>query len=1085
MPPRSSSSSNSNNKNRKKILKKILNTKKTIEQIYQQISAEEHILLRPDTYIRSTQEHKEKLWVPEGSKMVYRSVTFVQGLYKIFDEILVNTFDNKQRDASMSLLKVDIDVEENKISIYNDGEGVPVEIRKGLGIYVPEMIFGNTLTSSNYDDEEKRTTAGRNGYGAKLANIFSTEFIIETCDGSKMYKQVFTNNMRMKSEPTVDKCKANEKWTRITFKPDLARFNMKSLKGDDVLKVMKKRVIEIAACFGDSVKVELDGKRIPIKSFHDYDKVEKVGDKWEVYVGLNEEGRFQQSSFVNGIATLKGVNICHKESQDSQSEAPHGENHLWVFLNALVENPNFDSQMKETLTSPKDFGTNYELSQTFVKKVANSGLVERLLSWVDTKASKELKKTDGTKTQKISGIPKLEDAYKAGGNESAECTLMLTDGDSAKAVAMAGLSVVGREKYGVFPLRGKLINVRETKKNKVSKNVEIRSIKQILGLEHGKVYDDVRSLRYGHLMIMTDQDHDGFHIKGLLINFIHFYWPSLLKLPGFLMEFITPVVKANNIRTFEVKSFYSEKEFDAWWLTLEKDQRNIWTTKFYKGLGTSSSKEAIGYFKDFERNTNDFQVLDEADEKSIDLAFNKTKVDARKEWMKNYESGTPLEPEQKPIKISDFINNKLKLFSLADLKRSIPSMVDGLKPSQRKIVFCAFTRPLFHQQVVATFCGHDFVGSNNMNLLTSDGQLAPVIPTILVNKGEGIGTGWSTSVPNYNPREVTNNVRRWINGEEMVPMVPWYKGFTGTIAEHPSKAGVYITTGTITQVNDTTVLISELPIHRWNEDYRDFLDSVMTSNEKADNTFIEDYKDSSSVTKVNIEVFLTKDNMEKAVEEGLIKIFKLTSTVKTTNMHLFDEHGKLCKYDNPLQIIKVFCEVRHEIYEKRQELLLRNLESELKKVENKIRFALEFAEGKIKLFSLEFVEGKMNVCFRKKSELFIELKEKGYVAFPSRILPGQILTSDDECPEGVDYKYLLDLGIGNLTAEMFQGLSDEKKRLEIKVAEQKLKTGKSLWMTDLDNLDLAWDHESSDNQRELQHLRKNLTIDALGLRKKY
>ncbi|KAI3911216.1 hypothetical protein MKW92_004592, partial [Papaver armeniacum] len=567
----------------------------------------------------------------------------------------------------------------------------------------------------------------------------------------------------------------------------------------------------------------------------------------------------------------------------------------------------------------------------------------------------------------------------------------------------------------------KLINVRETKKNKVSKNVEIRRIKQILGLEHGKVYDDVRRLWYGHLMIMTDQDHDGFHIKGLLINFIHFYWPSLLKLPGFLMEFITPVVK-------------------------------IWMTKFYK---------------------------DEADEKSIDLAFNKTKDDARKEWMKNYESGTPLEPEQKSIKISDFINNKLKLFSLADLKRSIPSMVDGLKPSQKKIVFCAFTRHLFHQQVVATFCGYvadrksyhhgpeslygtviglaqDFVGSNNMNLLTSDGQfgtrdkggkdhadaryiytslstmtrmifppdddslleplledgqsLAPVIPTILVNKGEGIGTGWSTSVPNYNPREVANNVRRWINGEEMVPMVPWYKGFTGTIAEHPSKV-------------------------RWNEDYRDFLDSVMTSYEKADNTFIE--------------------------REGLIKIFKLTSTVKTTNMHLFDEHGKLCKYDkfHYRVFIKVFCEVRHEIYEKRH-----------------------------------------------------------------RILPGQILMSDDECPEGVDYKYLLDLGIGNLTAEMFQGLSDEKKRLEIKVAEQKLKTGKSLWMTDLDNLDLAWAHESSnkfsrlsdekkrleikvaeqktktgkslwmidlgdldmawahessDNQRELQHLRKNLTIDAL------
>ena len=93
------------------------------------------------------------------------------------------------------------------------------------------------------------------------------------------------------------------------------------------------------------------------------------------------------------------------------------------------------------------------------------------------------------------------------------------------------------------PCRGKLLNVREATAAQVSQNQEITHIKQILGLQHGKVYDDASSLRYGHLMIMTDQDHDGSHIKGLIMNFLHTFYPSLLKLPGFLLEFITPIIK--------------------------------------------------------------------------------------------------------------------------------------------------------------------------------------------------------------------------------------------------------------------------------------------------------------------------------------------------------------------------------------------------------------------------------------------------------------------------------------------------------------------------------------------------------------
>ncbi|KAM0929007.1 hypothetical protein ACQ4PT_001893 [Festuca glaucescens] len=164
---------------------------KTIEEMYQKKTQLEHILLRPDTYVGSIEKHNQELWVYEDGAMVYREVEYVPGLYKIFDEILVNAADNKQRDPSMDALRVTIDVEGCCISVYNNGDGVPVEIHQEEGIYVPELIFGHLLTSSNYDDDERKTTGGRNGYGAKLTNIFSTEFVIETADGrrQKKYKQ--------------------------------------------------------------------------------------------------------------------------------------------------------------------------------------------------------------------------------------------------------------------------------------------------------------------------------------------------------------------------------------------------------------------------------------------------------------------------------------------------------------------------------------------------------------------------------------------------------------------------------------------------------------------------------------------------------------------------------------------------------------------------------------------------------------------------------------------------------------------------------------------------------------------------------
>ncbi|KAK1370431.1 DNA topoisomerase 2 [Heracleum sosnowskyi] len=1152
------------------------NTKKTIEETYQKKTQLEHILLRPDTYIGSIEKHTTSLWVYEDSEMKLRSISYVPGLYKIFDEILVNAADNKQRDPKMDCLRVDIDVDSNLISVFNNGDGVPVEIHKEEGVYVPELIFGHLLTSSNYDDDQKKTTGGRNGYGAKLANIFSTEFVIETADGKRLkkYKQVFSNNMGKKSEPNITKCKASDNWTKVSFKPDLEKFNMAHLE-DDVVALMKKRVVDIAGCLGKSVKVELNGQRVPVKSFTDYINlylksvdenresplprfVEKVNDRWEICVCMSE-GQFQQVSFVNSIATIKGgthvdyvtnqitnhiISAVNKKNKHVNIKAHAVKNHLWVFVNALIDNPAFDSQTKETLTiRQSSFGSKCDLSGEFLRKVeTKSGVVDALLSWANFKLSKDLKKTDGSKKSRITGIPKLEDANDAGGSQSHKCTLILTEGDSAKSLAMAGLSVVGRNYYGVFPLRGKLLNVREASHKQIMENAEIQSIKKILGLQHGKEYENVKSLRYGHLMIMTDQDHDGSHIKGLLINFIHSFWPSLLKVPSFMVEFITPIVKATKDET--VLSFYTIPEYESWKESLGNTLRG-WTIKYYKGLGTSDRKEAKEYFQKIVKHKKDFLWVGDEDGDAIELAFSKKKIEARKNWLRQFEPGTFLDPKESLIKYRDFINKELILFSMADLQRSIPSMVDGLKPGQRKILFCSFKRNLIREAKVAQFSGYvsehsayhhgeqslagtivgmaqDFVGSNNIKLflpkgqfgtrstggkdhasaryiytqlspitrclfpkdddilldyLNEDGQkieptwYVPVIPMVLVNGSEGIGTGWSTYVPNYNPRDIIANIRRLLNGEPLQPIDPWYKGFKGTIEKTATKeaGATYTVSGLIEEIDDNTLEITELPIRRWTQDYKEFLESIMTGNYKIKDPFIEDYRDNGDDVTVKLLVTMSEENLLKAKQEGLLKKFKLTTTISTSNMHLFDSKGVIKKYDNPEQIIEDFFQVRLELYKKRQAILLENLELDLLKLENKVRFILGVVEGKIR------------VSNRKKADLFLELKEKGFTPFPKKTKVEEVIagatdaveteensegSTSVEAPQAGDYDYLLKMEIGTLTLERVKKLLKDRDQLNVDVDEMRKATPMSLWNKDLDALDAELDAQDKSDATE-------------------
>ncbi|KAL8171489.1 hypothetical protein V2J09_023293 [Rumex salicifolius] len=1147
---------------------------KTIEETYQKKTQLEHILLRPDTYVGSIEKYTQKLWIYRGNEMVYEDITYVPGLYKIFDEILVNAADNKQRDPTMNTVKVNINPERNEISVYNNGDGVPVEIHKEHGVYVPELIFGHLLTSSNYDDSVKKTTGGRNGYGAKLTNIFSTEFIIETADGKrqKKYKQVFADNMGKKSEPVVTKCKTSENWTKVTFKPDLAKFKLECLE-EDVVALMRKRVVDLAGCLGKGVIVELNGQRVPVKSFSEYVDLyvqAKSGEekpprfmfsheRWEICVSISNEGQFQQVSFVNGIATVKGgthvdyitnqvtqyvVEVVNKKKKNANIKAPAVKSHLWVFVNVLIDNPAFDSQTKETLTTrPNSFGCSCKLPDDFLKKVVSkSPLVESLISWADFKQSKDLKKTDGAKRQRLVGIPKLEDANEAGGKNSTKCTLILTEGDSAKALAMAGLAVVGRDYYGVFPLKGKMLNVREATHKQILENAEIQNLKKILGLQQAKMYESVSSLRYGHLMIMTDQDHDGSHIKGLIINFIHAFWPSLLKIPSFVVEFVTPLLKATNKRNRQVLAFYSMHEYDAWVESLNGNM-NGWTIKYYKGLGTSSSTEGKEYFKDLDRHKKDFVWSDDSqDTDAIELAFSKKKIEARKNWLRQYEPGSGLDSKDKYIKYTDFVHKELIQFSIADLQRSIPSVMDGLKPGQRKVLFCAFKRNLIKETKISQFGGYvaeksayhhgdqslystiigmaqDFGGKDHaspryintclenisrfifpkeddvlLDYLREDGLTvepswyAPIIPMVLVNGSEGIGTGWSSYIPNFNPRDIIANIRRLLNDQTMVPMDPWYRGFKGTI-EKSTKECSYTVCGTIEEIDEGTLRITELPVRRWTQDYKQFLESIIESNDKPKDgdkvkeRFIKDFRDHSTDTVARFEIYMDPEKLLMAKQEGLMKKFKLTTSMGITNMHLFDPRGLIKKYADAEQILEEFYHLRLDLYEKRKKYYVDNLQKEVTKLENKVRFILAV------------INEEVVVNRKKKAALVSELWEKGFTPIPKKAksVESAVVGADDNEETGdssertdpqeeqvnsqgvrvSDYDYLLSMSIVTLTYEKIEELCSEKDKVSLELDEMKKLTPRSLWSKDLDALEGALDEQDkNDAQKSQEDLRQ-------------
>ena len=1260
---------------------------KSVSDTYKKKTLREHVLLRPAMYVGSDLGREEYMWIVNDSgRMEIRPVNFIPALHKIFDEVLVNALDHHARkqaelekgkpksaakDPKPEPVKnIWVTIDENTISVKNDGDGISVTVHETEKVYIPELIFTELLTGQNYEEDEEKTVGGQNGMGAKLANIFSTEFTVETVDGvtGRKFTQTCRKNMTEKDKPRVVASK-NKPYTMITFTPDMSRFT--GMDGEkyetipeDMIATLKTRVYQAAMCAGPEVKVYLNGEHIdcktmplymelftdavsrPVDDSFDFDEdveddetedtadddagsvetttttttttkkrrglsataaaelgifYERSGPRWEygvllgsVDVSVDEtkypdakskssavselRRRLHQQSFANGINThAGGTHVEHVRDQFIKKvreyivkrkkvdiEPAQLKEMFVVFVNATIINPVFTpGQTKDRLDTPardtkttKGFGSLAEVSDKFVDKVMKSGLEQKILDYIEgLEAIKEAKSNGRSRGRVI--IDKYDGALRAGTAESEKCTLILTEGDSAKSLALAGLHVIGRDYYGVFPLKGKVMNVKETGTGKKAAsgtrgnaNVEIQNLKKILGLVSGMEYtaENLKMLRYGRIMIMTDQDVDGSHIKGLIINLFHTKWKSLLQL-GYLTCMVTPVIKVyrgSEAKPTEVIPFYSIPDYEAW---CEANDTHGWKTKYYKGLATSTSGEAREYFSSL---APIHFTWDSASDKLIALAFSKGKdsADARKRWLNTYDKDATVDFGVPEMPIPTFVNNELIHFSVYSNLRSIPHSLDGLKPSQRKILWACFRRGLTTTSIkVAQLGGYvsehaayhhgeksledaikgmaqNFIHSNNVNLLHPQGQFGsrlmggkdagsaryiftrlsditsklfrtedfpvlkymeddgrliepeyyvPVLPMILINGASGIGTGYSSDIPRYNPRDLLAAARLRIavrrgdvDGDALAeeePLVPWTDGFKGTIEQLDEKR--YASHGCWEITGPTTIRVTELPLGTWCEGYQKMLTKwyseddkrkeILKTKEGGKNVYYKLKQFDVDCTDVRVEFrltleaeFVTYAHEDPEWAEAALRLVTADDSIKTSNMVAFDGDMHLQRFDNVGEIIDAHTEARLDLYAARREYQIQQLEAGIPERRAKKEFIAGVMNGKIDL------RGKDDVVIARilKTAKFPALG-KG-----SKTVEGEDgeVAVETHNPDTIEaYAYLLNLKQSAVSKKGFAALEKELADMEKALEIIKGKTPEDMWSEELDEFETAYE----------------------------
>ena len=1117
---------------------------------YQRKTDKQHILDNPDTYIGSVENVDADMWIydEESQRIVQKNIDYIPGLYKLFDEGIVNSRDHVMRMIQSPILDkrfvsyINTIVQDDGTIIFsNDGNGIDVAKHPEYDIWIPELIFGHLRTSTNYDKNEKRIVGGKNGFGFKLALIWSSYGRIETLDHTRglKYVQDFRNNLNVIEPPVITKVsKTSKPYTKVIFKPDFQRFGIPGLS-KDMIGLLKKRAFDIAAVTDHSikkVKIGFNDEAVPVKSFQHYVDLyvgsktetkriyESKDERWEYAIALAPNHEFTQVSFVNGICTFKGGKhvdyimnqitrkLCdYIEKKKKVKVSPTSiKEQLMLFLRCDIENPAFDSQTKDYMNTPvAKFGSSCTVSDGFIEKVAKMGVMDMACSLTEAKENKAAKKTDGSKTRNVRGIANFIDANFSGTTKSSECILILCEGLSALSGIVSGLSSEDRNTIGIYPLKGKLLNVRGEQIKKIADNKEITDIKKILGLETGCEYQSLgdvhKHLRYGKIMVMTDQDLDGSHIKGLCINLFHSEWASLVQIPGFISFMNTPILRAK--KGAQTKLFYNDGEYAQWKESLGENGTQGWTIKYFKGLGTSTSSEFKEYFAN--KKIVDFVHNGQTSDDCIDKVFNKKRPDDRKTWLENYDKSAYLDTSSDKVNYEQFMDREMIHFSTYDCARSIPNMVDGLKISLRKILFSAFKRKLTSEIKVAQFSGYvsehsayhhgeaslngaivnmaqNYVGSNNIHLLQPNGQFGtrlhggddsaseryiftmlnpltrfifpetddgilnyldddgtvvepefyvPILPFALINGISGIGTGFSCSIPAFSPNQIIDYLRFKLRDEEpsaVGEFLPYYEGFKGTI--HKIDNNKYLTKGVYEKIDNDKIRITELPIGTWTMPYITFLeglaDGTTDKNGKKISPSIRDFTSMSTEVNVDISVTFPRGKLAELEEKidpvtninGVEKMMKLSSSISSTNMHMFDKDCKLKKYNSVEEIINDFYDVRMATYSKRKKQMIVDLEKLLVKLSNRAKYILATLDGSVDL--------------RKKNATSVK----------------ELMTSKGFDQLDGNFNYLIKMPMDSVTEENVEKILKEKTDAERDLNKLKKTTLETMWLSELEVL---------------------------------
>lgn len=586
--------------------------KKKIEEKYTAMTEREHILSRNGMYVGSIKEEETQAFVydSEENKMSMSDVVYSPAMLKLFDEILSNSCDEFRRKDNMGLTEIEVTVDQtsNYITVRDNG-GIPIVKHKEAGVYVPEFIFGQLRTSSNYDDSEDRNVIGTNGLGSVLSNIFSKKFIVESADGKNKLHVEWTDNMDKKSEPKIEKC--SDHYTETKFLIDFARFDQKH-QGitDNFIKILHKRCIDAAAAnLGLVVKFIVKAKGNSSKSKWKFKKFEEYMDLYSDYIDMScilsyKDNKKQiwicpdseiDVAFVNGAECSKGTHIKavrypvghaigeilkkkHKiELTNKAIDTKYG-----IFGVFDISNPTYSSQTKEELTvAQENFykdGTSFTIAEDFLKKCQKSEIVELVLDWYKKKVEAE----DQAKIRKLNREAKKllrsDKFINCTSKRNKEKELWVYEGDSAHTGFRMARNPQTQASYR---MRGVPLNVIGMTATQVMKNQVFNDIVNIIGLQWGQ-YNKLEDLKFGKFIITSDADYDGDKIASLLLVFaMHF--PELFD-QGFIYRVVTPIITATKGKDHKV--YYTREEYD-------KDSKKLkgYVVKYLKGVGTQTNAD--------------------------------------------------------------------------------------------------------------------------------------------------------------------------------------------------------------------------------------------------------------------------------------------------------------------------------------------------------------------------------------------------------------------------------------------------------------------------------------------------------------